>query len=194
MIDRSLFKLFSYPLPDPTNTNYHKLRISPEATSSEIREAKAGIVSQLKSKQSEVQKKLNSIYKEIEGLKQTYEDVKNLRNKGKDADNYELIKMEKHLAKLEKKTLETNPNYKQLLNQFNELEQKIFEINRINLENPKERSAYDKTNPPCALLKLENCDPAIFTPNGKKLALFLLRVELCNFLTENGEECYHPGD
>ena len=102
--------------------------------------------------------------------------------------------MEKQLSRLEELAFGVNPDYKHLLKMSQELQRQINEINQLNLENPDERLKYDQETPPCALLKLESYEQEVFTEAGRRMALFLLRLELSDFLEGQGEECYHPSD
>lgn len=187
-------KLFSYPLPEPENTDYHKLGITPEATPDEIREAKSRIIERLNRQKKEVDKKLNYVYQKIDGLQQVYKDIEMLRGQGEDKNTENLIHKEELLQKLEEDAIMSEPEYKNLRERSQEIERKINEINLMILEKPEERIKYDQKHPPYALLKLESCDQEIFTKGGKSLALFLLRCEVADFLAEHGVECYHPSD
>lgn len=194
MFDHSLNKLFSYPLPNSKNTDYHKLGISPEATTSEIREAKREASRKLSVQKDIFEKKMEIVHKELPDLPTLYKRIKQLQEQGKEEDNDKLVELEKEMIQVEKRALLINPNYKKIRDQAKEIEQKIYEINRMKLQNPEERLAYDKSTPPCALLKLEDCDQEIFTSKGRKLALIHLRQELVAFMEEKGEESYHPSD
>jgi len=194
MFNWKRYRLFSYPLPNAKNTAYHKLGITPEATATEIREAKSSSTEKLQKQKKKVELKLSIVYEKVEGLQIAYDKLKALRGQGRDVDTNELITLEQHLAELEKKAFVINPNFKELRKQLRNISQEINEINQLNLETPLVREQYDKENPPCALLKLENNDQEIFTEKGRKLALYLLRLEISDFLSSNGEECYHPGD
>ena len=194
MINQSSFELFFFPLPESRDTHYHTLDITPEATIAEIREAKREARSRLNREKRVIEKKLELIYKELPELSHLYSEIKSVREKGNETENDKLVKLERQLKNLEQKAILINPDYQLLREKTSEIENKIYKINRINLENPDERLCYDKSTPPCALLKLESCDHEIFTTEGRKIALFLLRQEIIDFMEKKGEHIYHPSD
>ena len=96
--------------------------------------------------------------------------------------------------RLDEKPSSKSPERAQLRETISDLDKQISEINALNLENIEARSKYDKTVPPCALLKLEENNQDVFTDKGRRTALFLLRAEISDFLKKKGEDCYHPSD
>jgi uncharacterized coiled-coil DUF342 family protein len=196
MLKKNHSRLFTYPLPDPQNTIYHKLGIPPEATNVEISDALSKMIGQLNKEKDEINKQLTAIYRVVDGIPQAYSDLENIRGKGKDVDQSELEKKEIHLAKLEKEAQRINPDYKNLFERSDELARKINEVNQWGLNNPENRQEYDKKTPPYALLKFEDCDQEVFaeSESGKKLALYLLRLEFSEFVADLGEGSYHPSD
>jgi hypothetical protein len=186
-------RLFSYPLPEPQNTAYHRLRIAPEATEEEIRDAKSRLLGQLTKRKEEINTRLSDVYSQVDGLGQIYKDIGELRSQGKDANLHDLSEKEKKLAELEVKAVAVTPDYKQLVEDSKDLQRRINELNQLNLEKRDERMKYNQETPPCALLRLESDEPGIFTKD-RRLALSLLHSDLVDFLEQKGEECYHPSD
>jgi len=194
MFTKTLNRIFRYPLPLRENTQYDKLGLSPEATSLEIREAKAEQVNRIKKQQTLIQKQLSGIYNQVDGLRAAEERLHALKCKGSEVNSGEMAEAQTRLGQLEAKAMALNPQYRSLLAQLAELEKSIFEINRIILENPNERLNYDKAVAPLAQIKLESCDEEIFTERGRKLLLYCLRQEIIAFLGKRGEVCFHPTD
>lgn len=186
--------LFLLPLPKPENTIYELLNLGAEASVAEIREAKRDAVHQLNKTKRNLERELEKIYKEIPSLKELYLQIQDVyKRKEMDSDG-KLSGLEKQLSLFEQKAQVINQNYQSLRLQITEMESKINEINNINIENPEKRIVYDKSSPPCALLKLENGDQEIFKNKGRKLALFIARKEIVSFMAKKGEKSYHPSD
>jgi hypothetical protein len=194
MINEISDRLFSYPFIQCRKTFYQELGITPGASPAEIRKAKNNLKAKLNKQKKEKENLLQGVYDKVNGLPDLYTEIESIRHQGKDGDAEILRKNEKTLIALEQKACSINPDYKILREQCRELQEKINEINKLKLENEEERYAYDKEHPPCALLKLEKDEHSIFTPGGRRLALFLLRLELSGFIEENGEACFHPSD
>ncbi|HEY7544280.1 MAG TPA: hypothetical protein VID27_05325 [Blastocatellia bacterium] len=184
--------MFDYPLSVPRKTHYSSLGLDPEATTEEIREATEEIVISLKRQKDAVDRQIEEIYNAVPGLKDAYAQNKTLQAEGADADPSSVHAAKKKLAELEQKAETLAPNFRQLRERSSDLELKINDIHRIAFVNPESRLSYEKSMPPLELLKLASCTRDDFTEG--KAAVTLLRRELSRFLSELGEEAYHPSD
>jgi hypothetical protein len=72
------------------------------------------------------------------------------------------------------------------------LQDRINEVNGWEIDRPDKRLAYDCGHPPLALLRLEESgSPGL---SDVHTSLLLLRRSISEFLTEAGEEVFHPSD
>jgi hypothetical protein len=184
--------MFDYPLPIPRNTSYQLLDVDPEATAEEISAAQTSIVGALKKEQDAVNRNLKAVYESVPGLEKAYKAVEGLLAKGKQADPAELRRAQVNLAKLEQKAKKIAPGFQELRERFQELGEKIHNINNLGLHDPSIRLAYDMRTPPLSLFKLADCGQAWFKDNTN--ILYLLRRELSEFITAKGEVVFHPSD
>jgi hypothetical protein len=184
--------MFDYPLPVPRNTHYLSIGVEPEATTEEIRDASEEIIIELNSQKKAVDLLIGEVYQRVAGLKNAYDAVEALHHQSQEADPGELGLALKTLAQLEQTAAKVNPQFKQLRARAIELELKINEINRLALQNPEARLAYDRSTPPLELLKLASCTLDEFTNN--RTAIVLLRRELSAFIANRGEEVFQPSD
>src|ERR1041384_3197047 len=182
--------MFDYPLPVPRTTHYLSIGVEPEATTEEIRDASEEIIIELNSKKKAVDLLIGEVYQRVAGLKNAYDAVEALHHQSQEADPGELGLALKTLAQLEQTAAKVNPQVKQLRARAIELELKINEINRLALQNPEARLAYDRSTPPLELLKLASCTLDEFTNN--RTAIVLLRRELSAFIANRGEEVFQP--
>jgi len=185
--------MFDYPLPKPSNTLYHKLGLTPEATAAEIRDAKTESEKELQARRKSVEKKLNSIDEALPDLKKVQKKITRMKIEQNTEDVQKLLDLIQQQSSLEKEAESINPDYKKLQKELNDLEEEINELHSMQLEKEEDRSKYDRKTPPCAILKLEQSEFPIFS--DRKTSLFLLRSELsCYFEKILGISCYHPTD
>jgi DNA repair exonuclease SbcCD ATPase subunit len=183
--------MFSYPLLRNTNTQYHKLNITPEATQQQIQDAMVEMRSSLRNRKSHIQKKLKRIYESVPELPALNGRVITAK-KSKD----DLSELKDDLAKkkeLEKKALSIDAAYQDYIAKIKAINDTINEINNMKLGNPEERKKYDLATPPCSLLKLSAMDLPLFS--RRPVALLKIREALAEYLEKTeGLVCYHPSD
>ena len=107
------------------------------------------------------------------------------RKKELDAQITGLTKMEPN------GTMEVN-QLAQLEKEAAELATQINDLNTSPLQTLEKRITYDCENPPLDLLKLRSCTRDELADNATLLSL--LRRDIVQFLSEKGEQAYHPSD
>jgi len=184
--------MFYYPIPIPIHTLYQELGVDPEAPASEVRNARADVINALKHEKDVLDAELETVYAQVEGMRNAYAVLEEQENKGAHADADERRAAHKAVITFERKALQINPKFKVMRAKSTDLDAKIKRLNSVSIDSPEKRKEYDAANPPLSLVKLAEPPNNVFTDN--KTALFMLRHELAAFLNEAGEEVFHPSD
>jgi hypothetical protein len=187
--------VFDYPLPIPRrNTHYEVLDVGPEATAHEIGQAGQVLKRSFKQQGTAAQRRLEAVYAEVSGLREAHDTVARLIAEGDRADHRDESRAAtRELARLEKRALAIEPEYRALRERVTEMNRRIEEINAMKLQDPKVRRDYDRDHAPLELLKLADPARRDFAADARTTML-LLRRELSRFLEEGGHEVYHPSD
>jgi hypothetical protein len=174
--------MFSYPLPKPINNRYYELGVSPEATLSEIRQAKNEMVAKLQAQITDIQKKMPKASPDDESRIQTNQSATQ-------SEKNRITQDSRHGS-------EKLPSAKlnELKRKREQLEQEIKDINSFIaiVESQKKRAEYDRKHPPCALLKIESTSETEFS--DLKRILFFIRCEVANYFAERNIPVVHPSD
>ena len=185
--------MFDYPLPKPSNTLYHKLGLSPEATAAEIRDAKIEIEKSLQTQKKSVDKELNRIFEKLPGLKEVQNKIAGLKAEQNRDNTQKILELIEKQSALEKEAEAINADFQKLKTESAELETRINELHTMQLERVEDRNRYDLKTPPCAILNLKFNKYPVFT--DRKTTLFLLRSELSRYFEKKlNIHCYHPTD
>lgn len=125
------------------------------------------------------------------------EVLTDLRNQKKELEEQaraleRLRVVQEQLSGLEQRATAIAPAWKRDRARCVEIEEKIAGWNRLALDKPEERRAWDRAHPPLALLRLADCAGTNFAENHT--ILFLIRREVSRYLEERGEEVFHPSD
>lgn len=184
--------MFDYPLPLPAMDAYRKLGLGPEATETEISEAKLELSNSLRSRKAEIDKKLDAVYRSVSGLRDAMAAVAQLKQQGADASLDDLRSAEVRLSRLEEEACRNEPRFAGLRDESAELEREIHAANLLPIANNKDRQEYDRGNPPLELLKLADCRTDQFSDN--LVALRLVRRSLEQFFEGRGEPISYATD
>jgi chromosome segregation ATPase len=185
--------MLDYPLNLPGTSAYTLLKIDPEATVEEIREAKQEVISDLRSRLDAVNAALQKVHSAVPGLREAQRRLKELTaEKSENVNAAELARAQHDMAAIQKQVRAINPAFPELEEKAADLDRQINEINSMMLEKPSARAEHDAQHPPLELLKLEDCRQDDFRDN--RVAISLLRQELSAFLEKRGEQVYHPSD
>jgi hypothetical protein len=184
--------LFDYPLPVPGETDYQKLGIEPDASDDDVRWALQRAKFGLEKEKKRIEASLSGVYEKV-GLTAAYKQVEDLRRAGGEADPEALKHAQAKVAELEQRALDTMPEFRKQRERVAEIERRIPELNRLALDKPEQRLAYDREHPPLALLKVTGCARDEFL-NSPRAIMILLRSELSQFLSARGEAVFHPSD
>jgi len=185
--------MFKYPLIKPKNTVYHKLGISPVSTAGDIRDAKTDLITSLGEKKKKIEKRRRVVFSQIPELEKLTREVEQAHQQDSKCDPKELNRRHKELARLETEARKIEPGYLRLNQQLEEIDREINEINNLRLESPEVREKYDRSTPPCALLKISR--PPFLLFSDRRVTMYLIREEIVRFLEkEKNSPCYHPSD
>ncbi len=187
--------MFDYPLPISRDTLYERLGLEPEASADEIRDAKTEALVRIRDEIASIDRQLAAVNQAVPGLVDAHARMRRLQRDsdgGAAADARGLADARRQLAISEERAQQANPRYQELRRRADQLAREEIELNNIPLDRPEGREAYDAAHPPLALLKLTACARDQFVEN--RHAIHLIRRELTAFLTEQGEEVFHPSD
>lgn len=184
--------MFDYPLPLPPMEAYRKLMLGPEATETEVAEAKLELTNELKSRKADIDRQLEGVFQAVAGLREATAEVARLKQLGEQTSLDELGAAQAALAQLEERARGVEPKFLSLREEAVDLERQIHDVNLSPIGNSKDRQAYDQANPPLELLKLADCRTDFFSDNA--VALRLLRREVEAFLQAAGEPLTYPTD
>jgi hypothetical protein len=185
--------MFSYPLFLANDTQYSKLSIFPDATASEIRDAKTRIANEHGERSKKLRARLALIHESVPELKSDLERVEALRRENDKASAASSKEALRKLAASEQRAIGVDPEYRAVVDEIDQLERKISEINSIRLEDGKERSKYDLVTPPCALLKLPQRENPVL--GQRRIMLVAIRRAVAAYIEEElNLPCFHPTD
>lgn len=184
--------MFDYPIHLPRDTDYHLFGLGPEATADEIREAATEVVAQLQAQADAAERRIAEIQAQVAGLREATDELKALRDRAEEVDPTEYARAQRTLRELEDQAAAIEPQYRELCARPAELKERIEKINCLPLHNPSGRAEYDQAHPPLELLKLADCGQDELFDN--RLVLGLVRQELSQFFSAQGEEVFHPSD
>lgn len=171
---------------------YRKLMLGPEATETEVAEAKLELTNELKSRKADIDRQLEGVFQAVAGLREATAEVARLKQLGEQTSLDELGAAQAALAQLEERARGVEPKFLSLREEAVDLERQIHDVNLSPIGNSKDRQAYDQANPPLELLKLADCRTDFFSDNA--VALRLLRREVEAFLQAAGEPLTYPTD
>jgi hypothetical protein len=171
---------------------YRKLMLGPEATETEVAEAKLELTNELKSRKADIDKQLEGVFQAVAGLREATAEVARLKQLGEQTSLDELGAAQAALAQLEERARSVEPKFLSLREEAADLERQIHDVNLSPIGNSKDRQSYDQANPPLELLKLADCRTDFFSDNA--VALRLLRREVEAFLQAAGEPLSYPTD
>jgi hypothetical protein len=184
--------MLAFPLFISDTSDYATLGIGPEATSEEINEAKLELIDRIKAIRRQIDRKIDGVYRDVDGLKAASEELKELRGRGDVANPEALRAAELRLAGLEEKARLLAPEFQEWTERSAELERQIHDVNRMGIHKREERLAYDRRNPPFELLQLARPRRDCFS--DPRVVLAMLRRELVELLDSRGEDVFHPSD
>jgi hypothetical protein len=190
---RSREPLFDYPITLPRRTAYHELEIEPDASDEEVRWAKKAHSKRLKGEQQELEEKLQAVYGRVEGLREAYRTVQDLHGQGAEVDESRLREAQRRLRDLEREAQRIDPEFRKNRDRVADLMNSIERLNSMALDSPEKRREYDRSNPPLALLRLDDCAQLGFLDDART-TLFLLRKEVAAFLARKVGDVFHPSD
>ena len=185
-------EMFSYPLSVPADTTYDELGIAPDAADGDIGPAKIERTRELQAASSRIDVELKTVYDALPALATALEDIAALEALGGDADPKKLHDLRVQLTELEGRAREKMPDFTAKRARTLDLKRKLNELNALALDQRDKRAAYDREYPPLALLKLAETQSTGLPED--RTALFLIRQEVAQFLTDQGEEVFHPSD
>ena len=136
---------------------------------------------------------MQAVFEQLPELKRAYEELDLAREGSQQLVAADLRNTQAAIAQLERKAISVQPRFLELREQTSSLDRRILDLNRLSLEKPAERLAYDSAHPPLALFKLTSCtrDEALI---DRRTSLALLRADLSGFLEAQGEAVFHPSD
>ena len=188
--------MFNYPISIPKKTLYRDLGVGPEANDQEIGDAHGALVRKLEKTIGEAQNRLDIIYEQVPGLKESVKNVEQLDAGSSDESTADEAR--KKLLALEREAGKIDSEYQALKDRIHDTQQHRSDVNRINLRNQEQQREYDEAHPPLDLLKLERNSNNPFANDelnlDQRVALFATRRELAAFLAEQGEAVFHPSD
>lgn len=184
-----------YPFQVPSNTVYSELGLGPEASTREIAEAKAQLVSELTSRLKQSERGLAEVMSAVPGLREARNRVATLTTDGTDGltTDPEVLEAMATFGRLERHAREQFPDYDEWSSEATFCARRIEELNRLPLLTPEQRRTYDEEHPPLGLLD-------VLTPTyddfarDKATALALIRTNLEHFFADHGEEVLHPNE
>ena len=185
--------MFQYPILLPSSTEYDELGIGPEALSKEIAEAKGDLARTVTARKDALRAELDSIYIQVDGLREAYANVSSLEVEQADSHHERLAEARESLARLEARARKIDPTFTRRREELAEFDTRLERINLMAVLNPEKRVEYDQKNPPLALMKLADCVRDRFATD-RKTALTLLRRELSEFLASREVDVSHPSD
>ena len=183
--------MFDTPLPVPESTEYARLGVAPDATQEEILAAVGHAERRLASEQLAVQRQLQDVYNQVDGLRDVYRERDDVLATDADADR--LQQVSERLSKLEPKAVAVNPRFTTLRDRLKSIEDQLRQLSATVLYRTDSRAEYDQEHPPLALLKVEDGTRDTFATDAR-VALTLLRRETAAFLTRQGETVRHTSD
>ncbi len=188
--------MFDYPFNLPKDTVYQELGIGLESGAEEFRYARREYLRLLNVEHKQLMQQLETVYEAVDGLKEAVSEMERLDSGDSDVDELAAARMKLHA--LEERAAAADPEYPTLQERIRILAQKESDINGVSLDNSEQQQAYDQSHPPVELLKLQR-DPRNPFANEqldlpRRTALSVLRRELAEFLTEQGESVFHPSD
>ena len=183
--------MFEYPLPVPRGAEYELLGVGPESTAEEVGEAKQRKIREFTTRKNVALRKLKAVYERVDGLQEAQRLVEKLRDE--ETSLKALQKARSELAKRLRKAQEVEPEFDRLRKEADDLEARIVEVSSLRLQSTEDRQAYHERHPPQALLQLADCTQDGFATESR-VALFLLRRELAEFLAAEGDEVFHASD
>ncbi len=184
--------MFDIPFKLPTGTEYDELGVGPEADESELRDAQRELIEDLAARRRDTEQRLQAVADRVPGLTETLARVKALRAAGA-SDPAELRTAEHALAKHEATALRIDSSYRDLRAKIDEFRKREEAVNRMKVLRADERAAYDDSRPPLGLVRLEDGADAHFATD-QDLMLWQVRSELSQFLSQRGEDVFHPSD
>jgi hypothetical protein len=170
--------MFRFPIPLPPSSHYRTLGLGPEASADEIRLARKRVATEIEGEKARLSKRVAEVESQARAL---------LEQEGKAAGGDEAGK-----AALARAAVGIQADYSGWVERIEQLTEDLLALNRIPLENPKERKAYDQANPPFALLALST--PSAALVEDPRTANHLLLLELASFLEARGQRVSHFSD
>ena len=184
--------MFDVPLPVPGNTMYQEIGVDPDASDAEVRWAVGEYRTQLTAEQGALDQDVRQTIVSVEGFREALAALDALRDDATPEGASRLADAQATVARLEEAAVAHDPEFRRKRERSLVLVEKINTLNKVGLDGPEGRAAYDKAHPPLALLRLAS-DPTGELPDVGK-ALVLLRMELSSYLAQHGEDVFHPSD
>jgi len=183
---------FEYLVRIPTDTAYDDLGIDATASDQEVRWAVDEKKRQLATKRDEFRGRVDDVIAKVPGYKGVLDRVAELKRLNELSHSAESADLEKVLIQMERKALQEDPKFLENRVLCEKLDKEIHQWSERSLDNPDERTKYERKHPPLALLKLWDCGQAQFTE--RRVAMLLIRREVASFLEGKGERVFHPSD